>query len=129
MVRSIIGGETYAFSDGFDFASLMSHDLQRILKRKIPLTMITDSEQLFKIIIKSMTTPEKRLMIDVEAARAAYNEGEIRDVGWIPGAKNSADEFTKAPECPVLIKILDTGVCDVDAEHWVVRIPNGNEGK
>ena len=84
VVRSILGGETYAFADGFDFAYLMRHDLQRMLKRKIPLTMITDSEQLFKVIIKSTTTTEKRLMIDVETARAAYNEGEISDVGWIP---------------------------------------------
>ena len=43
------------------------------LSFKILLSMFTDSESLFKVIGKSTTTTEKRLMIDVKAAREAYD--------------------------------------------------------
>ena len=43
--------------------------------------MSTDSEELFKVIVKSTTTTEKRPMIDVEAGREAYNEEQISEFG------------------------------------------------
>lgn len=69
VVRSVLGGETYAFANGFDFAYLMRHIMQSMIGTKIPLTTITDSEKVFKVIVKSTITTEKRLMIDVEDAR------------------------------------------------------------
>lgn len=93
-MRFILGGETYAFADGCNFVYFMRHDLKRVIGRKLPLTMITESEQLFKAIIKSTTTTEKILMIDVEAAREAYNDEEISDVVWMLGKNNTADGLT-----------------------------------
>lgn len=94
VTMSVLGAEVLAFADGFDYVYLMRHDLQRILGHH-PLAMLTDSESLFKCIVKSTTTTEKRLMIDIEAAREAYCKQEISDIGWIRYEDNPADGLTK----------------------------------
>lgn len=81
IVRSALGGETYAFADGFDYGYLLRHDLERVFGKPIPHAMFSDSESLFKIIVKSTRATERRPMIDVKAAREAYDIGEIRVVG------------------------------------------------
>lgn len=52
IVRPVLRGETYALSEGFDVAYMLWHDLQLMIGRRIPLTMLTDSESLFKVIVK-----------------------------------------------------------------------------
>ena len=64
VVRSVRGGEMYAFDDAFDAAFSIRHDLQRLLKKDVRLTLLTDSMSLFKVIVNSTITTEKRLMID-----------------------------------------------------------------
>jgi hypothetical protein len=44
---SVLGGEAYAFADAFDQAFILRHDRQSIIKRKVPLTILTDSKSLF----------------------------------------------------------------------------------
>lgn len=51
IVRSVFGGETYAFADGFDSAFMLQYDIERITEAKVSLIMFTDSESLFKVII------------------------------------------------------------------------------
>ena len=65
IVRSVLGGETYAFVDAFDTGFILRHDISRILNRDIPLRIFTDSLSLFNVIVKSTTTTERRLMIDI----------------------------------------------------------------
>eukprot|EP00171_Calliarthron_tuberculosum_P022791 IDg22791t1 len=72
VTRSVLGAETYAFADGFDFAYSLKSDLQRILQRRVALQMLTDSKSLFDIITKCSNSTERRLMIDMEAIREAY---------------------------------------------------------
>ena len=91
------------------------------LSLKIPLSMFTDSESLFKVIIKSSTTTEKKLIIDVKAAPGAYDRAEISDIGWICSKDNPADGLTKAKRCDLLEHVLYTGRCDVQAKQWIVR--------
>lgn len=61
VVRSILGGEVYAFADGFDRAYILRHDLETIFQMKIPLHMLTDSLQMFDFITKGSSTTEKGL--------------------------------------------------------------------
>lgn len=123
VTRSVLGAEVLAFADGFDYAYLLRHDLKRMLNKDIPLAMLTDSESLFKCIVKSTTTTEKRLMIDIEAGREAYGKQEISDIGWIRTDDNPADGLTKSVLCPSLERLLDTGFLDVPVQQWVVRTP------
>lgn len=81
VTRSVMGAEVLAFADGFDYAYFLRHDLNRISGQNQPLAMLTDSDNLFKTIVKSTTTTEKRLLIDIEAATDAYSRQEISDVG------------------------------------------------
>lgn len=123
VTRSVLGAEVLAFADGFDYAYLLRHDLQRILAQHLPLAMLTDSESLFKSIVKSTTTTEKRLMIDLEAARQSYGTQKISDVGWIRSEDNPADGLTKPAPCKALEKLLETGRVDDPVQQWIVSTP------
>ena len=121
VVRSVLGGEIYAFADGFDSAYLLKHDLERILKRTIRICILTDSKSLFDTITKNSIITEKRLMIDVSAARQAYQRMEISDVGHISSKYNAADGLTKTKPCPALIQLLSTGKMDHPINQWIIR--------
>ena len=95
-----------------------------MLCQKIPLTILTDSKSLFDVITKSSTTSERRLMIDITAVRNAYNDQELSDVGFIRTKYNPADAFTKLGSCEALNTIIQTGICKLPIEQWVIR---GNE--
>lgn len=57
--------------------------------------MLTYSLSIFKVIVKSTITTEKRILIDIRAAREAYERWEICDVGWFLSEDNIADLMTK----------------------------------
>lgn len=101
VVRTVLGGETYAFADCFDMTFMIRYDMERATNVKIPLTILTDSESLFKVIVKSSTTTEKRFMINIQAAREAFETYEIDNVGWIRTKDNIADGLTKTKSAPL----------------------------
>lgn len=82
IVRSALGGETYALEDGLDADFMVRNDMQRMNVTSIPINMINDSVSLFKPIVKSSVTTKKRLMVKIRATRRVYGRGDIRDVGW-----------------------------------------------
>lgn len=96
ITRSVIGAEVYAFTEAFDAAFIPKHDLEQVLGRRVPiLAMLTDSKGLFDVITKHSMTSERRLMIDLLAARQAYARMEISDIGLGRTHNNPADAFTK----------------------------------
>ena len=72
--RSVLGSETMAFADSVDMAFMIRHDIQKMMSIKIPILMFTDSLSLFDVITKASTTIEKRLMIDLEVVKKAYQQ-------------------------------------------------------
>lgn len=46
-LRSIMGGEVYAFAGGFDHSFIWRKDLEVMLGQNVPLYCFTDSKQLF----------------------------------------------------------------------------------
>lgn len=80
IVRSVLGGETHAFADSFDMAYTMRNYLNRIFERYIAMTMLTDSLSLFKVLINSSVMTEEKLMIDLAAAREAYERKNINHI-------------------------------------------------
>jgi len=123
VVRSMMAGEVYAFADAFDAAFILTHDLERIYRQHLPLVMLTDSKQIFDVITRASHTTEKRLMIDVAAAREAYNSNEMSNVGLVNSMHNVADGLTKPRLCSALDAVLRTGKDGNPVEQWIIRMP------
>lgn len=66
-----MAGEVDALTAAFDCAFIIKHDLEVIYGQRIPITLMTDSKQIFDVITKATHTTEKRLMIDIAARREA----------------------------------------------------------
>lgn len=70
VTHSVMDAETIALSQAFDMGYVLRKELQCLLpKQAIPLVVLTYSQTLFHSISKGVSTSEKRLMIDVAAAR------------------------------------------------------------
>jgi hypothetical protein len=109
VTRSVLSGEVMAFADAFDMAMIIRHDLQYLLHHNVPITILTDSLSLFGVTSKSTIIAERRLLIDLEAAKAAYAARELEHVGFLRTQYNQAGAFTKFKRCPILEGILTRG--------------------
>lgn len=121
--RSVLGSEIYAFADGFDYAYGLKADLELMIKKIVPITILTDSKCLFDIITKSSTTSEKRLMIDLAAINEAYKLHEISKIGHISTQKNPANSLTKIAKSDQLLQIMNEGKIDIEVNIYVERKP------
>ena len=121
VARSTTAGEALAFSEGFESAFALRADLIDILQYELPLIMLTDSEILFKIITRRRTTSERRLIIDIRAARAAYSEREISNIFLISSNVNPADALTKQKPNPALLNVLETNNLRHSIRQYVVE--------
>lgn len=119
-VRSIMGGKTYAFMDAFDAAFTLRTDMARTLGRKLKVYAYTDSKQLFDAITKGKRTLEKRLSIDIAAARHAYMKFEIARIGLVHGDSNPADGLRKINGNGALLQIINGKDTTVVME-WIIR--------
>lgn len=127
VVRSIMAGEVYAFADAFDAAFIIKHDLEFIYRQHLPLLMLTDSKQTFDVVTRASHTTERRLMIDVAAAREAYKRNEISNVGLVKSEHNVADGLTKPGPCAALEAVLRTGRDTNPVQQWIIRSPASTE--
>lgn len=73
----------------------MQHDLRHILRQTLKTIIPADNETLFNLIIRSGPSTENRLIVDIKAAREAYNEVIIDDIIRIRRNYNLADAITK----------------------------------
>jgi hypothetical protein len=71
------GRRNYAFADTFDAVFSLKRDLTSILGQTIPLLLFTGSNSLFYEMVCSKYMTEKRLMIDISAAREGFNRRDI----------------------------------------------------
>eukprot|EP00171_Calliarthron_tuberculosum_P008996 IDg8996t1 len=104
-VRSIIERYIFALSAPLDRALVINHDLDKILRSKIPLLMFTDSNQLLSIISGDSHTIEMRQVLYISLVRETYNNQEITNVGLITGDYNAADGFNNLKSCKPLYKL------------------------
>jgi hypothetical protein len=123
VTRSVLVGEILAFADAFDCAYTLRKDIEQMLGRKVPLSLLTDSKSLFDIITNSSSTLEKRLIIDVAAARESYANEELTDIGLIRGEDNPSDAFTSDSSAArkMLETILASGSLDHPIVQWIYR--------
>jgi len=123
VVHSIMAGEVYALSAALDEALIICFDLEQLYGVQIPVNALTDSKQLFDVLTRGSHPTEKRLMVDVAAARQAYARHDVSNVGLIASADNLADPLTKVHGCRALDSLLSTGVDKNPIVQWVVRPP------
>ena len=121
VVRSIMAGEIYAFAEGFDYAYAIKHTLEKVYGQNIPITLLTDSKQMFDVITKASQTAEKRLLIDITAAREAYNRHDISNVGLVLSGDNVADGLTEIGSFSSLNKVMETGYDRSPVQQWIFR--------
>lgn len=99
---------------------MIRHDLEDMFKKRIPITVLTDSDSLFRIIIKDSVTTEKLLMIDMKAARGDYHKQDFRAVRWIFSTQNLANGLTKFDKRRPLVDCLEEGMLTTCIELWVI---------
>jgi hypothetical protein len=95
VTRSVLAAETLAFSEAYDTAYMYRRILEQLHGLRFPITMLTDSKSLFDVITRASYTTEKRIMIDLAAAREAYEREELSDIGLVASENNLADGLTK----------------------------------
>jgi hypothetical protein len=116
VTRSSMAAETLAFSNAFDNAFIIKQDIERMIG-PVHLLMLTDSKALFDILTRTRYTTERRLMVDIAAARDAYHERIISNIGLIRSEFNIADGLTKAGPNEALRKFLVTHCLDHPIEQ------------
>lgn len=121
MVRYVLARKTNAFDDCLNAVYAMKHDLQTVINCDIALSILTDSEGLFQVMVKSTVKPEKRLMIDIKDKREAHSQKKISDIGWIRSNGNLADGLTKMTKCKPLEILLNTEKINAVAAQWILR--------
>jgi len=121
VVRSAMAGEVIAFSDMFDIAVTLAEEIRTIYKRHIPLHLLTDSKALFDIISKGSRTSEKRMMLDIAAAREGFRDRVISDIGFVRSSENLADGLTKPMHQAAIQSVLKSGKLLPRAAQWIVR--------
>ena len=126
VTRSVLAAETLAFSEGFDQAFALQHDIKQMSGKRIPITMLTDSQSLFDIITKSSYATEKRILIDIAAVTEAYREKDLSDIGLVASSDNLADGFTKSSKASTLLQTVKDGNLDIKVKQYVIR---GNVAK
>eukprot|EP00171_Calliarthron_tuberculosum_P016586 IDg16586t1 len=116
-----MGGEVIAFSDLFDRAATLSSELGDVYGKPIPVQLLTDSKSLFDVISKGSKTSEKRMMLDIAAAREGFRDKTISDIGFVRSASNLADGLTKPMSQAALQSVVSTGVLSLAPEQWIIR--------
>ncbi len=121
VTRSVMAGEVIAFSDFLNVAYTLSQDLENLLDHNVPVQLFTDSKCLFDVISEGSRTPEKRMMLDIAAAREGFKSKAICNIGFVRNSNNIADGLTKPMNQSVLQRLLTTATPEVRAELWSLR--------
>jgi hypothetical protein len=121
VTRSVLGSETMALADAFDMAHALKHDMEMIIKQKVPIVILTDSLSLFDVITRASITAEKRLMIDLCVVKQAYERSEVGTIGFVRTEHNPADVLAKIARCAILERIIITANLHHPVEQWIER--------
>ena len=118
----MLGAERFGLADACDAAITMQNDIRQMLNRTLKKEVLTDSETLFNVITRNKAAKEKRLIIDIEWAREAYNKGIIEDIKWIRREYNLGDAMTKAEIMPAFVEALETNQLKYEIEQSMERV-------
>jgi hypothetical protein len=115
-----MAAETMAFADTYDAAYSLKNDLGSILGKNIPLLILTDSKPLFDVVIWTKYTTEKRLMIDLSAAREGFARRDVTNIFLIRSEDNIAEPMTKLASNHALHHLISTNAVSHKILEYVV---------
>ena len=118
----MLSAEVVAFADLFDDAYALRSQVEQSLKCAVPMHLLTDSKSLFDIISKGSRSSEKRIMLDIRAAREAYQAREISNIGFVRSSDNLGDCLTKKNMQKALLQLLKNAKHEVKFEQWIIRL-------
>ena len=118
--RSAMAAEVIAFSDLFDAAFTIKHDISLLLGQDVQLQLFTDNKSLFDVISKGSRTSERRLMLDVAAAREGFKVGDISNIGLVRSERNIADGLTKHMAQATLRNLIEFGIHVPEPVQWII---------
>lgn len=124
VIGSTIGGEFYASAYGFERSFILRRDVQLMP----PLHCFTDLKQLFDSIPGQLKT-ERRLMIDIMAAREAYEGIEVTQLGLVSSDDNPVDGLSKVKDNGALAPSLESGIDTCAVQQWIMRKNEDSEQK
>ncbi len=106
--RSVLVAELLAMIEGFDIGFSVRLAMAEKTGKHLPLTQYTDSQSLYNLAVSLTRTRERRMQIDLQILREAYEKRDITDISWISGDSNPADGLTKRPNSKALLNLLQT---------------------
>ena len=93
--RSVFSMEVIVFADLFDDVLALRSQIEHALCRAMTMHLLTDSNSLFDIISKGIRRSEKRVMLDIYAAREGHKYREISNLGFVLWIAKLADGLNK----------------------------------
>lgn len=129
IIRCFLCEETYGFGGCFDFAFILRPGLEHVMWRGIPIPMVRDIRNLFKIIVKANRNSENSVLIYIyiRADREAYERREISRVGWTTWSDNIVDALTKLAPCKALHELTHSARLNMRVQQWVIRSGDGKK--
>lgn len=112
--------ELIAFSDLFDVAVSSAEEIGIMLSKKIPVQLLTDSKSLFHVVSKGSRTSEKKMMLDIAAAKEGFKNKTISDIGFVWSSQNIADGLTKSMGQADLRQVIATGYLNIMPDQWII---------
>lgn len=104
VVKSVFAAELYSVSEGVSEAILIRHFLAEIVDKLMPITVWTDSRQVFDAVTKISSQPrDKRTILELREIQD-HVENDIVEVQWIPSKDNPADILTKKGVSPEVLQ-------------------------
>lgn len=85
------------------------------------LSVIKDTRSSFDVIVRTSTTTEKRLTIDLQNMTDPYTLFEVNDVALIRSEHNIADALTKVKTKGILHDTITPKKLDYPIEQWIIR--------
>lgn len=88
-------GEVYDFMYALEMSFVIKKDMQALLGLELDIWMVNDSRQLLESVTRGNWNAERRLLIDITAARESYHNYEMSGIVLIRGEANQVEDHTK----------------------------------
>ena len=113
--KSVKTAETFALEEALDTAINLSRQINQMVtgnkeEKGIPVRAFTDSKSLVDSVESCKQVVEGGMRLVVEKIKEHVQDGHIKEITWVRGARNWADGLTKKTvDMTDLVAILESG--------------------